>query len=103
MLRDDVGVLALAHDLGFFVLVANFADDLFHQIFDRDQARDASYSFHQRSPCECCCAASRQQMLLYSLLRERSKHPAHQRVHVRCEPRCRAPGEVLRVQNPRML
>src|SRR5215472_12761409 len=38
----DVGVITFLHDVGFFVLVANFADNLFHKIFNGDKAGDTA-------------------------------------------------------------
>src|SRR5208283_3082847 len=39
---EDVGRLVLLYDLCLFVLIADLADDLFDQIFDRDQATDTA-------------------------------------------------------------
>src|SRR5208283_4350105 len=39
---EDVGRLVLLYDLCLFVLIAALADDLFDQIFDRDQATDTA-------------------------------------------------------------
>ena len=39
---NNIGVVVLLDDLRFFVLVSDFADDFFHQIFDGYQARNAS-------------------------------------------------------------
>src|ERR1022692_76912 len=39
---EDVRGLALLHDLSLFVLVADLADDLFHQVLDGHQAGDSA-------------------------------------------------------------
>ena len=88
---NDIRVLVLLHHLRFFVLVANFANDLFDQIFNGDEARDSSVLIDDNRHAYVAALHFAQQVAHQFTFRHKVNVLAHQR---RDRPRPR-----LRVRN----
>src|SRR5215472_15054375 len=76
----DVGVITFLHDVGFFVLVANFADNLFHKIFNGDKAGDTAIFVDHDSDTNVAFAHLTQKVAAEFAFRDEVDVFAHERL-----------------------
>src|ERR1700690_963066 len=98
--RHYIGVLALLHQLRLLMLVADFADDLFHQVFDRHQACNAAVLVDDNRHAHIASLHLTEQIAPQLALRDKVNIFAHDARHQsRARFGIRHLKQVLRVEN----